>query len=314
MMDNLTFGYSILLMEGLQVTHLSTHIAFMLFLLAYIFIIVSNIGILIQISVEKRLHQPMHILFCNLPLNDLLGTTVLLPRLMSQILTDPSERYITYVECAMQAFLGHVYGTASHTILMIMAFDRYVAICNPLRYPTIMSNNMMVKLSAGAWGAAVALVGILIGLSVRLSHCRSVIQNLFCDNASLFKLSCENTMINNVYGLTFTVVLLTSSLGSVVFTYLRIVMVCFKSKNKATNSKAIKTCSAHLAVYIIMMVSGFTIIFLHRFPASSESRHLPSIMFHVIPPSLNPIIYGLQAKEIRQRLFKLFYKSKVNSM
>ncbi|XP_050956483.1 olfactory receptor 146-like [Labeo rohita] len=313
-MDNLTFRYNKLLMEGLQVTQQSKHLAFILFLIAYIFIMVSNIGILIQISVEKGLHQPMHILFCNLPLNDVLGTTVLLPRLMRNIVTDPSEHYITYVECVMQAFLGHLYGTTSHTILMIMAFDRYVAICNPLRYPSIMSNNMVVKLSAGAWGVALMLVGILIGLSVRLSHCRSVIENPFCDNASLFKLSCENTLINNVYGLTFTVVLLTTSLASVVLTYLRIAMVCFKCKNKATNSKAIKTCSTHLAVYVIMMVSGFATIFLHRFPELSERRKLSSIMFHVVPPCLNPIIYGLQAKEIRQRLFKLIYKSKVNSM
>jgi len=312
-MDNLTFRYSVLLMDGLHVSHLSSHFVFILFLLAFIFIIVSNIGILIQISLEKKLHQPMHMLFCNLPVNDVLGSIVLLPRLMNHILTDPSERYITFVECATQAFLGHVYGTASHTILMIMAFDRYVAICNPLRYQTIMSNNMVVKLSAGAWGVAVVLVGILISLSLRLSHCRSVIQNMFCDNASLFKLTCESIVINNVYGLTFTVVLLTTSLGSVAFTYLRIVMVCITSKNKATNSKAMKTCGAHLVVYIIMMVSGFTTIFLHRFPSSTESRNLSSAMFHVIPPSLNPIIYGLQAKEIRQRMFKLIYKRKVTS-
>ncbi|XP_016337577.1 olfactory receptor 52N2-like [Sinocyclocheilus anshuiensis] len=249
-MDNLTFRYSILLMEGLQVKQQSLHSA-------------------IQISVEKSLHQPMHILFCNLPLNHVLGTTILLPHLMRNTLTDTSEHYITYVECVMQAFFGHLYGTASHTILMI-------------------------------------------GLSVRLSHCRSFIENPFCDNASLFKLSCESTVINNVYGLTFTVVLLTSSLGSMVLTYLRIAMVCFKSKNKASNSKAIKTSRAHLAVYVIMMVSGFTTILLHRFPELSEHRKLSSIMFHVVPPCLNPIIYGLQAKEIRQKLFKLMYKSKVN--
>uniref|UniRef100_A0A8C1UZ73 G-protein coupled receptors family 1 profile domain-containing protein n=1 Tax=Cyprinus carpio TaxID=7962 RepID=A0A8C1UZ73_CYPCA len=270
-MDNLTFRYSILLMEGLQVTNQSKHLAFSLFLIAYMFIMVSNIGILIQISLEKSLHQPMHILFCNLPLNDVLGTAILLPYWMRNILTDPSERYITYVECVMQAYFGHVYGTT-------------------------------------------LLVGILISLSVRLSHCRSFIPNHFCDNASLFKLSCESTVINNVYGLSFTVVLLTNSLGSVALTYFRIAIVCFKSKNKTTNSKAIKTCSTHLTVYVIMMVSGFVTIFLHRFPELSEQRKLSSIMFHVIPPCLNPIIYGLQAKEIRQGLFKIIYKSKVNTM
>uniref|UniRef100_A0A672RQD7 Odorant receptor, family F, subfamily 115, member 10 n=1 Tax=Sinocyclocheilus grahami TaxID=75366 RepID=A0A672RQD7_SINGR len=163
-------------------------------------------------------------------------------------------------------------------------------------HSTTMFNNMVVKLSAGAWGVALVLVGILIDLSVRLSHCRSFIENPFCDDASLFKLSCESTVINNVYGLTFTVVLLASSLGSMVLTYLRIAMVCFKSKNKATNSKAIKTSSAHLAVYVIMMVSGFTTIFLNCFPELSEHRKLSSIMFHVVPPCLNPIIYGLQNK------------------
>ncbi|XP_077104520.1 olfactory receptor 13H1-like [Siphateles boraxobius] len=304
-MDNLTFRYSVLLVEGLQVTPQSSKLTFIFLLIAYVFVMVSNIWILIQISAEKRLHQPMHILFCHLPVSDIIGTTVLIPRLLKDLLTDPSERYITYVECAVQAFFGHVYGTASHTILMIMAFDRYVAICNPLRYPTIMSNNMVVKLSAGAWGAAVVLVGILIGLSVRLSHCRSVIQNLFCDNASLFKLSCENIVINNVYGLTFTVVLLASSMGWVLLTYLRIAMVCIKSKSKATNSKAIKTCSTHLAVYVIMQICGFVPIFLHRFPEYAESRKFGSLMFHVIPPGLNPIIYGLQAKVIRQRMLKL---------
>ncbi|XP_048021626.1 olfactory receptor 4E1-like [Megalobrama amblycephala] len=176
-MDNLTFRYSVLFVEGLNVTHQYSYLAFFIILMAYIFIIISNLWILIQISVEKGLHQPMYMVYCNLPLKDVIGTTVIVPRLLRDFLADPSERYITYVECVIQAFFVHVNGTTSHTILMIMAFDRYVAICNPLRYSNIMSNNMVVKLSAGAWGAAVVLVGILIGKSVRLSHCRPVIQN-----------------------------------------------------------------------------------------------------------------------------------------
>uniref|UniRef100_A0A8C1H4I9 G-protein coupled receptors family 1 profile domain-containing protein n=1 Tax=Cyprinus carpio carpio TaxID=630221 RepID=A0A8C1H4I9_CYPCA len=283
-MDNLTFRYSVLLVEGLQITHQSSQLTFIFLLIAYVFTMVSNIGILIQISAEKSLHQPMHILFCHLPVSDVIGANVLIPRLLKDLLTDPSERYITYVECVFQAFFEHLYGTTSHTILMIMAFDRYVAICNPLRYPTIMTNKMMVKLSTGAWAAAILPVGILIGLSVRLSHCRSFIPNHLCDNASLFKLSCENTVINNVYGLTFTVVLLTASLGWV----------------------------THLTVYVILLISGFVPIFLHRFSEYAENRKFGNVMFHVIPPVLNPIIYGLQAKEIRQRMLKLC-RNKVNS-
>ncbi|KAI7795697.1 odorant receptor [Triplophysa rosa] len=305
-MDNLTFRYSVLLVEGLKVTPQSSQPAFIFLLIAYVVIMILNIGIVIQILAEKSLHEPMHILFCHLPLNDVMGATVLLPRMLKDILTDPSARYITYMECVFQAFFTHLYGTTSHTILMIMAFDRYVAICNPLRYSSIMTNKMIVKLSAGAWGVALLLVGILISLSVRLSHCRSVVQNHFCDNASLFKLSCENVVINNVYGLSFTVVLFTLSIGCTVMTYLRIAIVCIKSKNKSTNSKAIKTCGTHLAVYLIMLISGLNIIVLHRFPDYTETRKLSSVLFHVIPPGLNPIIYGLQAKEIRQSILTIF--------
>nr|XP_055035505.1 putative gustatory receptor clone PTE03 [Misgurnus anguillicaudatus] len=311
-MDNQTFKYTVLLMEGLKIAPQYNQLAFIFLLIAYIFITVFNIGILVQILADKSLHEPMHILFCHLPINDVMGANILLPRLLKDILTDPSERYITYVECVSQAFFNQFFSTAAHTILMIMAFDRYVAICNPLRYSSIMTSKMMVKLSVGAWCVPLILVAILLSLSIRLSHCRSVIQNHYCDNASIFKLSCESVVINNVYGLTFTVVLLTSSMGSVFITYFRIAMICIKSKNKATNSKAIKTCSTHLSVYLIMLISGFIPIILHRFSEIPEGRKISAILFFVIPSSLNPIIYGLQAKEIRQKVFKYFTKN--NSM
>ncbi|XP_016402291.1 olfactory receptor 10J1-like, partial [Sinocyclocheilus rhinocerous] len=172
-------------------------------------------------------------------------------------------------------------------------FDRYVAICNPLRYTAIMTNKMVVKLSASAWGLAVVMVSVLLGLTIRLSRCRSKIENPFCDNASLFKLSCENVIVNNVFGIVYTVIVFTLSLGSVFITYGKIATVCITSKNKSLNSKAMKTCSTHIAVYIIMVVSCASFIFLHRFPEYSESRKLASIMFHIVPPGLNPVVYGL---------------------
>uniref|UniRef100_A0A673KXV2 Olfactory receptor 52N5-like n=1 Tax=Sinocyclocheilus rhinocerous TaxID=307959 RepID=A0A673KXV2_9TELE len=261
-MDNLTFRHSILLVEGLQVTPQSTYVVFTFLLLVYVFIMVSNIALVILISTEKNLHHPMHFLFCNLPMNDILGTTVILPRLLQDILKETSERYMTYVE-------------------------------------------------SSAWGLSVLMVTILIGLTVRLSHCRSKIENPFCDNASLFKLSCEDgVVVNNVYGIIYTVVLFSFSILSIFITYGKIANVCITSKNKALNSKAIKTCSTHLAVYLIMLVSGSTFIFLHRFPLYSESRKLASIMFHIVPPGLNPLVYGLQTKEIRQKFVKFWCREK----
>ncbi|KAA0720294.1 Olfactory receptor 52N2 [Triplophysa tibetana] len=311
-MENLTFTNSILLVEGLKVTPQSSYPVFILLLLAYVFTTISNIGLIILISTEKKLHDPMHFLFCNLPLNDILGTTVILPRLLKDIFTESSERYITYVECVFQAYFVHIFVAASHYVLIIMAFDRYVAICNPLRYTSIMTNKMVLKLSASAWGLSIFLVSIMLGLTIRLSRCRYNIENPFCDNASLFKLSCENVSVNNVFGIIYTAVVLSLSVMCILITYVRIATVCITSKNKALNSKAITTCSTHLAVYLIMLTCGATFIFLHRFPEYSDSRKLASIMFHIVPPGLNPLVYGLQTKEIREKVVKFWCRKKWN--
>ncbi|XP_060942111.1 olfactory receptor 8G17-like [Limanda limanda] len=311
-MENFTLNSDTLQLEGLKVTQVSVYPVFFFFLLSFILIMLLNIGILVVIFIDKNLHQPMYLLFCNLPVNDIVGNSIILPRLLSDILRPPSERLISYYECVLQAFTSHMFATTSHTILMIMAFDRYVAICNPLRYAAIMTNKMVVKLTVSAWVVAFVLVGILLGLTIRLNRCRTVIMNPYCDNASLFKLSCESVFINNIYGLTFTVVLLSSSIGSIVLTYAKITVVCVTSKSKSLNSKALKTCSTHLMSYLIMFLCGMLIVILHRFPQYSDYRKLSAILFNVVPGSLNPIIYGVQSKEIRTFLSKLIQSRKVS--
>ena len=308
-MENYSYNSLTLQLEGLKVTKTSKYPVFFCLLIIYVFIFVANVGIVLLIWTDRSLHQPMYLLFCNLSINDIMGNSLLVPRVLSDILVPPSERLIHYYECLMQAFTTHMFGTTSHTILMIMAFDRYVAICNPLRYASIMTNKMVVKLTVSAWGVAFVLVGILLGLTIRLNRCRTLIMNPYCDNASLFKLSCESVFINNIYGLTFTVVLLSASIGSIVLTYAKITVVCVTSRNQSLNSKALKTCSTHLCLYLIMLCSGISAIALHRFPQYSDFRKLSGILFHVIPCSLNPVIYGVQSKEIRRFLSKLFEHS-----
>ncbi|XP_062262312.1 olfactory receptor 51I1-like [Platichthys flesus] len=310
-MENSSYNSPTLQLEGLKVTKTSKYPVFICLLIIYVFIFIANLGILLLIWTDRSLHQPMYLLFCNLTINDIMGNSLLVPRLLSDILRPPSERFISYNECVLQAFTSHMFGTTSHTILMIMAFDRFVAICNPLRYAAIMTSNMVVKLTVSAWGVAFVLVGILLGLTIRLNRCRTLIMNPYCDNASLFKLSCESVFINNIYGLTFTVVLFSASIGSIVLTYAKITAACVTSKNQSLNSKALKTCSTHLCLYLIMLCSGMIVIILHRFPQYSDYRKLSSILVHVIPGSLNPVIYGVQSREIRRFLSKLFEHKKI---
>uniref|UniRef100_A0A8C2Z502 Uncharacterized protein n=1 Tax=Cyclopterus lumpus TaxID=8103 RepID=A0A8C2Z502_CYCLU len=264
-MDNYTFNSLTLQLEGLNVSKDTLYPVFLFFFFAYIFIMLLNIGIAILIFIDKNLHQPMYLLFCNLPFNDILGNSIMVPRLLIDMMKPSSQRFISYYECVAQALISHMFGTTM----------------------------------------ALVLVGILLGLTIRLNRCRTLIMNPYCDNASLFKLSCESVFINNVYGLTFTVVLFTCSIGSTVITYTKITVVCLTSNSKSLNSKALKTCSTHLVVVLIMMFTGFINIILHRFPQYSDYRKLSAILFHIIPGSLNPIIYGVQSAEICKSLSKL---------
>ena len=310
-MENQTWSGDVLLLEGLKVTPQYSFPVFFLLLLLYIFIMVSNIGLTVLICMERSLHQPMYLLFCNLSINDVLGATAIIPHLLSNIFTASANRYISYIGCVIQAFFFHLHIGTSLSVLMIMAYDRHVAICNPLQYAIIMTNKMLLKLSVFAWAVIIFMVGFLIGLSVRLSHCRRKISYPFCDNASLFKLSCDSVLINNIYGLGYTVVLLGSSLGSTVLTYVKIAIACLTSKNRVLNRRALQTCTTHLALYLIMMVSGLSSVALHRFAYLAEQGKVASILIMVVPPALNAVIYGLQIKQIRQKIVTLFNKNTV---
>ncbi|XP_056587749.1 olfactory receptor 1L3 [Triplophysa dalaica] len=258
-MENLTYNSDILQLEGLKVSEQFVNPAFVLLLIFYVILIVMNCGIIMVIAGHRNLHEPMYLLFCNLTFNDIFGNTITMPRLLLDILREPSQRTISYPECGIQAFGVQMFGATSHTILML-------------------------------------------GLTYRLNRCRTFIPNPFCDNASLFKLSCDDVTINNVYGLTYTVLLLVFSLGSITLTYIKITVVCLRSKSKSLNSRALKTCSTHLIVYLIMFLSGIVVILLHRFPAYSDYRKMFSLLFYIVPSILNPVIYGLQCTELRHAL------------
>uniref|UniRef100_A0AAY4E3G2 G-protein coupled receptors family 1 profile domain-containing protein n=1 Tax=Denticeps clupeoides TaxID=299321 RepID=A0AAY4E3G2_9TELE len=262
-MDNRSTYSNILHLDALVTSEASVFPVFFLLLLAYLTLLVSNAGVLILIIKERSLHQPMYLLFCNLSINDMIGNSVLLPRLLSDMVS--TEKLITYGECATQVFMGHI-------------------------------------------NVTIAFIFILVGLTLRLSRCRSYLMNSYCDNASLFKLSCEDLSVNNIYGLFFTVMLFCSSMGSIAVTYIRIAIVCWKKKSKDLNSKAMQTCASHLVLYLIMLCTGLLTITLHRFTEFPFLRKLAQILFQIVPGNLNPVIYGIQTKALRQKIAQIFHR------
>ncbi|XP_035290475.1 olfactory receptor 1500-like [Anguilla anguilla] len=310
-MNNFSYNSPILVIEGIDVPHRLIYPLFALLLIIYLIILTTNIGVMLLIMMNRSLQQPMYLLFFSLSFNDVLGNTVLLPRLMLDLVS--TDRSISYPACVSQAFFSHTYGTSCHTVMMIMAFDRYVAICHPLRYTSIMSPAMVAKLTMSAWSSSMVLTSVPLGLAVRLTRCRSVILNAFCDNASLFKLSCEDVSINNICGLILSIGVFVLSMGSVAFTYFRILVSCVSRKNKELNRKALQTCATHLVLYMIMLWSGFLVIISHRLQAHVRYRIMAAILFLIVPANMNPIIYAMQTKELKTRIVQILH-SKVTQL
>ncbi|XP_020780124.2 olfactory receptor 2A1/2A42-like [Boleophthalmus pectinirostris] len=277
-------------------------VALVCFLLLYIMVLVANGSIALVIALDRALHTPMYLLYVQLTLNDIMLNTVIVPQVLMDLLRPPTHRVMHLSACILQAFLMHFSGMASYSILMTMAFDRYVAICNPLRYNTIMSGRMIVTLTVLAWGWALLLASILFGSTLQLSRCRSVISGMYCSNASLFKLSCENIFLQNILGLFVTVVLFGSSICVMLFTYLRITVVCVRNQSSKLNKKALQTCSTHLLVYLLLMLSTVVVVGLQRVQGLVEERKVFAMLKDLVPGALNPIIYGLQSKEVRRYL------------
>ncbi|XP_020780120.2 olfactory receptor 2A12-like [Boleophthalmus pectinirostris] len=301
-MQNLSSVGPWLQVEGFLLSGGWSLVALVCFLLLYIVVLVANGSVAVVIALDRALHTPMYLLFVQLTLNDVMLNSAILPQVLMDLLRPPKHRVMHLSACILQAFLVHVSSTASYTVLMTMAFDRYVAICNPLRYNTIMSGRMLVTLTVLSWGGAVVVVTIVIGSTLWLSRCRSVIEGLYCSNPILFKFSCENIFLQNILALIITALVLGGSICVMLFTYLRITVVCVRNQSSKLNRKALQTCSTHLLVYLLLMLSGLSIVGLQRVQLLVEGKKIISLLKDLVPGALNPIIYGLQSKEVRRYL------------
>ncbi|XP_036393627.1 olfactory receptor 52K2-like [Megalops cyprinoides] len=294
-------------LEGFIVSKETAHLLFVLSLFGYLAMLTGNGIVAIVILIEKTLHKPMYIMVCNLLACDLLGGTAMMTRLMSDFLSE--ERTITYVAAIFQAFSMHTYGSAIQTILSVMAYDRYIAICEPLRYYTIMTTGKLIGLCLLAWIIALVLVLILFMLNVTVPLCGTLIVHVYCSNRSIMRLACIPTPINDIYGLVMTWVLSTGSFLVIAFSYIKILIACLVTRKNESKRKAIQTCAPHLIAYIIFEITSMIIIMSYRVEQISENmKKFFAILSMILPPLVNPIIYGMVMKNIRINILKLFQR------
>lgn len=283
---------------------------FLLGILIYFFGIFCNLTLMALIIFQRNLHKPMYFILFSLPLNDLIGMTAMLPKVLADILTETSKVY--YPLCVLQGFLLHIYGGGVLFILAAMAFDRYVAICMPLRYSSVMTPRNVTSMISLVWGLDFVLIVSLFSLQTRLPRCRSTIMNVFCDNPSLLKLTCGNTTLNNIVGLFNTAVIQIISVSVQAFSYVRILITCLTTRKSEAKNKALNTCVAQLVIFLIFEIAGTFTILSHRFQnVSANLQKIMGMLIFLVPPLLNPIVYGLNTSEIRSTLLRIF-KTKVS--
>ncbi|XP_058490549.1 olfactory receptor 4F4-like [Solea solea] len=277
---------------------------FLLGITIYVFSIICNLVLLTLIVSRRNLHKPMYFILFSLPLNDLIGISAMLPKVLSDILTETNT--VQYPLCVLQAFLLHMYGGGILFILAAMSFDRYVAICMPLHYSSVMTPRVLVCIVALVWGLDFVLNVSLFSLQTRLPRCRTRVMNVFCDNPSLLKLTCESTAVNNIIGLFNTAVMQAVSLSVQAFSYVKILLTCVLSGRSEAKMKAVNTCVAQLLILVIFEVVAMFTILSHRFKnVSADLQKIMGMLIFLVPPLLNPIVYGLYTSEIRQTLLRV---------
>ncbi|XP_059208064.1 olfactory receptor 2A12-like [Centropristis striata] len=264
---------------------------FTLALILFMIILLANGLVLGTIVLDKNLHRPMFVMVGNLMVCDLLGATAVLPRIMMHFLM--GQKKIAYIPAIAQAFSVHTYAAAVQTILGVMAYDRYIAVCEPLRYNTIMTPAWLLSCCTLAWFFALLCVIVLFSFHMNAPLCGNLVQHVYCSNRSILRLACRPTPINNIYGLASTWSLKSGTFIITSVSYFRILHVSLK-RGRAESSKAFQTCTSHLAVYVLYEIATVVIVVSHRFPSLSQNiKKFLSIMFIILPPAFNPIIYGL---------------------
>ncbi|XP_074467966.1 olfactory receptor 52Z1P-like [Sebastes fasciatus] len=278
---------------------------FCVFLIIYITIVAENIVLIGLIYCEKTLHEPMYFLLCNLAVNGLYGSTALLPAVLSNLMSHSYEISLPF--CQTQIYAVHTYAIIEFTILAVMSYDRYVAICYPLLYHTIMSQKV-VKLIVFTWLYPMLAFIIVIIFTVRLQFCERTIEKLYCVNYSLVKLACTDTSIVNIVGLLSVALYTFPQIIMIFYSYAHILRICVLSFGKS-KFKALRTCTPHLFAITNYSIGCFFEIAQGRFNTSHfsyQTKLFLSLYFLIFPPILNPVIYGLSIQIIRARLFRLF--------
>ncbi|XP_074708912.1 olfactory receptor 14A16-like [Strix uralensis] len=277
---------------------------FWLFLGIYLAALLGNGLIITAIACDHHLHTPMYFFLLNLSLLDLGSISTTLPKAMHNSLWD--NRDISYLGCVEQIFFFYFFATAEYFLLTIMCYDRYVAICKPLHYETLLGSRACVHMAAAAWGTGFLWAVLHTANTFSLPLCKgNAVDQFFCEIPQILKLSCSHSYLREVGFIMVTACLSFGCFVFIVVSYVQILRAVLRIPSEQGRHKAFSTCLPHLAV-VSLFIS--TAMFAYLKPPSISSPSLDlvvSFLYSVVPPAVNPLIYSMRNQEIKDVLKKL---------
>ncbi|XP_053417847.1 olfactory receptor 51B2 [Nycticebus coucang] len=284
------------------------------FFAVYVSILLGNGSLLYLIKDDQSLHEPMYYFLAMLAGTDIMGTLTTMPTVMGVLWVN--HREISHAGCFLQAYFIHSLSLVESGILLAMAYDRFIAIRNPLRYASILSNTQVVKLGVGIFLRGFVSIMPLIVRLFSFSYCHShVLSHAFCLHQEVMKLACADITFHRLYPV--ILICLTIFLDSLIilFSYVLILKTVLGIASGEERAKALNTCISHISCVLIFYVTVIGLSFIHRF-----GRNVPkgvhiimSYVYFLLPPLMNPIIYSIKTKQVQYGLIRLFSKHRFHS-
>ncbi|XP_067371980.1 olfactory receptor 11A1-like [Channa argus] len=285
---------------------------FFIMFTVYVLILFFNVSIVSVIWIHKNLHEPMYIFISALLVNALVYSTNIYPKLLIDFLSE--KQIISYSACLFQFFVFCMLSGSEFLLLAAMSYDRYVSICKPLEYPTIMRKTRVSIFLVLAWSVPACHVALTVILTVKTKMCTSTIKGIFCNNA-IYGLHCAQSKVLSIYGVVALLNLAVLPVIFIVFTYTKILVIVYRS-SREVRKKAAETCLPHLIVLISSSCFSVYDISIARVDSNLSMTArlimtLQKVMYH---PLFNPLIYGLKMKEISEHLKKLFSSIRISHL
>ncbi|XP_004714037.1 olfactory receptor 2A1/2A42-like [Echinops telfairi] len=284
---------------------------FGLFSFFYAFALLGNGAILGLISLDPRLHTPMYFFLSHLAVVDIGYSCNTVPRMLVNLLSPTTS--ISFAGCITQTFLFMTFAHIECLLLVVMSYDRYVAICHPLRYSAIMSWRLCITLTVTSWTCGSLLALLHVGLLLRLPFCGPhEINHFFCEILSLLKLACGDTSLNQLVIFAACVFILVGPLCLVLFSYTRILVAILRIQSGEGRRKAFSTCSSHLCVVGLFFGSAIVMYMAPKSSHPEEQQKVLFLFYSFFNPMLNPLIYSLRNAEVKGALRRALYKESLS--